>query len=383
MTSPVWSPRFTLTPSIVRGLLRIEAARALVDLTPLSPAAEAELRSRARVRSAHFSTFIEGNRLTLEEARRVIDDQQAEISGRERDVSEVRNYGSALSRAEEWAKMMLPLTETIICRFHRLAMTGRASRPTPLRKRQNAIRDAFDGYLVYLPPRPEDLPELIAALESWAEKAWSEGLAAPILAGLVHYQLATLHPFNDGNGRTARLCASFILHRGGYGLKGFSCLEEQHAQDRQSYYQGLSANSSYDYYEGRAEADLTPWLDYFVSSLAQSFEISLLEMAKFVKGRAQEPEALRRLDFRARRVLGLFAYKETITAPQAAAELGLSERTARNLLKAWVDDGWLQVANPSRRARAYSLSAEYRQYLGSLSAMKQGGEKNEQPLLRR
>jgi transposase len=106
-------------------------------------------------------------------------------------------------------------------------------------------------------------------------------------------------------------------------------------------------------------------------------------MAKFVKGRAQEPEALRRLDFRARRVLGLFAYKETITAPQVAAELGLSERTARNLLKAWVDDGWLQVANPSRRARAYSLSAEYRQYLGSLSAMKQGGEKNEQPLLRR
>ena len=383
MIAPAWSPRFTLTPSIVRGLLRIEAARALVDLTPLQPAAEAELRSRARVRSAHYSTFIEGNRLTLEEARQVIDNPQAEITGRERDVSEVRNYERALSRVEEWAEMMLPLTETIICRFHRLAMTGSASRPTPLRKRQNAVRDAFDGYLIYLPPRPEDLPELIAALESWAEEAWSEGLAAPILAGLVHYQLATLHPFGDGNGRTARLCASFILHRGGYGLKGFSCLEEQHAQDRQSYYQALSANSSYDYYEGRAEADLTPWLDYFVSSLAESFEISLLEMAKFVKGRAQEPEAIRRLDFRARRVLGLFAYKETITAPQAASKLGTSERTARNLLKDWVDDGWLQVANPSRRARAYSLSAEYRQYLGSLSAMKQGGEKNEQPLLRR
>jgi Fic family protein len=380
----IWSPRFTLTPSIVRSLMRIEAARALVDLTPLQPAAEAELRSRARVRSAHYSTFIEGNRLTLEEARQVIDDERAEISGRERDVTEVRNYGSALSRVEEWAEMMLPLTETIICRFHRLAMTGRASRPTPLRKKQNAIRDAFDGYLVYLPPRPEDLPELIAALESWAEEAWSEGLAAPILSGLVHYQIAAIHPFNDGNGRTARLCTSFILHRGGYGLKGFSCLEEQHAQDRQSYYQGLGANSSYDYYEGRAEADLTPWLDYFVSSMADSFEISLLEMAKFVKGRAQEePEELRRLDFRARRVMGLFAHKETITAPQVAAELGLSERTARNLLKNWVAEGWLVVANPSRRARAYSLSAEYRQYIGSLSAMPQGGEKNEQPLLRR
>ena len=54
MTSPTtWSPHFTLTPSIARGLMQIEAARALVDHTPLSPAAEAELRSRARVRAAH------------------------------------------------------------------------------------------------------------------------------------------------------------------------------------------------------------------------------------------------------------------------------------------------------------------------------------------
>jgi hypothetical protein len=41
-------------------------------------------------------------------------------------------------------------------------------------------------------------------------------------------------------------------------------------------------------------------------------------------------------------------------------------------------DGWLEVADPSRRGRAYSLSAIYRQYIGGLSAMNQGGEKNEQ-----
>jgi len=378
-SSPAWSPRFTLTPAIASGLMQIEAARALVDHTPLSPAAEAELRSRARVRAAHFSTFIEGNRLTLEEARQVIADERAEIAGRERDVSEVRNYWNALLRVEEWAEMMLPLTETLICRFHRLSMTGKSSRPTPLRKRQNAIRDAFDGYLVYLPPRPEDLPELIAALEIWAEEAWSKGLPAPLLAGLVHYQLATIHPFNDGNGRTARLCADFILHRGGYGLKGLLSLEEQHAQDLQRYYQALNVHSSYDYYEGRAEADLTSWLEYFVSTLAESFEIVLLETAKYMKERAQEePEDLRRLDHRARAVLDLFAKKETITAPEVAEELGLSERMARNLLKDWVKDGWLEVSNPSRSARAYSLSAKYRQYIGSLSAMPPGGEKNEQ-----
>jgi hypothetical protein len=66
---------------------------------------------------------------------------------------------------------------------------------------------------------------------------------------------------------------------------------------------------------------------------------------------------------------GLFAGKETITAPNVAKELGLSERMARNLLTGWVEDGWLEVANPSRRARAYSLSAKYRQYIESSSAM--------------
>jgi predicted transcriptional regulator len=70
------------------------------------------------------------------------------------------------------------------------------------------------------------------------------------------------------------------------------------------------------------------------------------------------------------------AQKEILTTSEVAGELGLSERMARNLLTDWVKDGWLQAANPSRRARAYSLSAKYRQYLGSLSAMTDGGKEN-------
>jgi hypothetical protein len=49
---------------------------------------------------------------------------------------------------------------------------------------------------------------------------------------------------------------------------------------------------------------------------------------------------------------------------------------ARNLLGIWVKEGWREIANPSRRARAYSLSAEYRQYIGSLSATPREEDKN-------
>ena len=379
MKAPSWSPRFTLTPAIARGLMQIEAARALVEHTPLPPSAQAELRAHARVRAVHYSTFIEGNRLTMSQAKAAIADANLQIAGRERDVSEVRNYWNALLRVEDWAQKKKPLTEELIKRLHALVEVGPRAKPTPYREGQNAIKNSSTGALIYLPPEAEDVPSLMASLVAWAAEAERSGLPAPLIAGLVHYQFVTIHPYYDGNGRTARLLATFILHKGGYGLNGFFSLEEHHARDLPGYYQALTTHPHHNYYFGRSEADLTPWLEYFISTLAVVFEAVRLTAQKCAfEGRQAEPEELRRLDHRERVVLGLFASKETVTAPQVAAELGLSERMARNLLKDWVKDGWLEVANPSRRARSYSLSAKYRQYIGSLSAIVREEENNEQ-----
>ena len=181
---------------------------------------------------------------------------------------------------------------------------------------------------------------------------------------VVDYQFVTIHPYYDGNGRTARLLATFILHKCGYGLNGFFSLEEHYARDLQGYYRALTVHPHHNYYFGREEADLTAWLEYFVSTLAEVFEAVRLKAERCgAEGHPIEPEAMRRLDHRARVVLGLFASNDRITAPQVASELGLSERMARNLLKGWVDDGWLEVADSSRRGRAYSLSAVYRHRL--------------------
>lgn len=374
-----WTPKYSITPSIARGLMQIEAARALVDHTPLAPSAQAELRAHARVLAVHYSTFIEGNRLTMSQAKAVMADAKVQIADRERDVSEVRNYWSALLRVEEWAEKKKPLAEELIQRLHALVEVGPRAKPTPYREGQNAIKNSSTGALIYLPPEAKDVPALMASLVAWADEAEKSGLPVPIIAALVHYQFVTIHPYYDGNGRTARLLATFILHKGGYGLNGFFSLEEHHARDLSGYYRALTVHPHHNYYFGRGEADLMPWLEYFISTLAAVFEAVRLSAQKCaVEGLEDEPDDLRRLDHRARVVLGLFAGKETITAPQVASELGLSERMARNLLKDWVEDGWLEVTNPSRRARSYSLSAKYRQYIGSLSAIVLGGEKNEQ-----
>ncbi|MBN2250972.1 MAG: Fic family protein [Candidatus Altiarchaeota archaeon] len=382
MTQPPWHPRYVITPAIARGLMEIEAARAVVDETPLPLAAEAELRHRARLRSTHHSTRIEGNRLTLAEAEEAISGR--EIEGRERDVAEVRNYWAALLRVEEWAAEKKPLSEELIRRLHALVTKGSGSgpesradegartrpKPTPYRDGQNVIRDSVTGAIVYLPPEAKDVPVLMAAMVRWAHQAEGEGLPVPLIAALVHYQFVTIHPYYDGNGRTARLLATFILHRGGYGLNGLFSLEELHSQDLEGYYRALATHPHHNYYEGREEADLTPWLEYFIETTAGVFRMAKDEALRSAReGGPTEPEELRRLDPRARAVLALFSKMEEIKTSDVAEALGLSRRMARVLINGWIEDGWLVVADPSKRGRSYELSAIYRQYIGRLSAM--------------
>lgn len=367
--SSIWQPRYTLTSGIAHGLMEIEAARAVVENTPLPPAVEADLRHRARVRSTHYSTRIEGNRLTLAQAEEVVETRKAHFHGRERDVREVRNYWGALLRMEEWAAKKAPLTEDLIRRLHALVEKGARARPSAYRDGQNVIRDSGSNAIVYLPPEARDVPQLMASLVTWFKRVEKENLPAPIAAGLVHYQFVTIHPYYDGNGRTARLLATFILCRAGYGLNGFLSLEEHHAKDLEDYYRSLAVHPHHNYYEGRDEADLTPWLDYFVKSVASVFQAVRVEALQCAgKGISVEPDGLRKLDRRARRVVALFSKQDRITTPEVAGVLGLSDRMARILVQGWVKDGWLVVTEASKRARAYGLSESYRQFIGNLSA---------------
>jgi Fic family protein len=362
-----WAPKFTITPAITRGLMKIEAAKAVVEHTHLPLTVREELRRRAMIRSTHFSTRIEGNRLTLAEAEAVIEGTKTQFPGRERDVREVNCYWNALLRVEEWAAKRLPLTEERIKKLHALIEKGPRARPTPYRTGQNVIRDSSSGAIVYMPPEAKDVPSLMLALVEWYKITEYDEIPVPLTAALVHYQFVTIHPYYDGNGRTARLLATFILHRGGYGLNGFFSLEEYHDRNISDYYNALSVHPHHNYYEGRSNTDLTPWVEYFIELLSSVFNVAREEaVSNSDKDLSQEPAALRRLDPRARRVLGLFLKKERIISADVAGILGISKRMARVLLKRWTEDGWLKVADPSRKGRSYILSAIYRQFIGNI-----------------
>jgi len=357
------SYRFDLTLEIVKYLQAIERVRETVRLTVLPPAVAEVLRTKANIRSTHYSTMIEGNRLTLKETEIVVQ-EGGQIPGRERDVREVEHYYQALQQMDAWVEGGQEITEERIKKLHAILYSGRSARPTPYRDGQNVIRED-GGDIVYMPPEPEDVPELMKELVTWVHKK-SNDLPIPVIAGVAHYQFETIHPFYDGNGRTGRMLTTWILYQAGYDLGKFYSLEEFYAQDLKSYYDALVTHPHHNYYFGRNEAEVTSWLAYFLKGMAVVFE----RVAEQVREQMIEEEIdkdaialLRSLGHRARRVLGMFASQDLIQSTEVASLLGISVRQTRTLLSRWVQDGWIIVVDPSRRGRKYKLASEYRELI--------------------
>ena len=227
-----FEPKVTITPRIANCLMRIEAARHAVEYLPITPSVLASLRESARLFSTHYSTMIEGNRLTQEQVTQVIEKQE-HFPGRERDEKEVLGYYAALAKVEQLAAGVAIVTEQHVQTLHTLVMAGGGSKvkPSVYRDGQNVIRDSRSKGIVYMPPEAKDVPGLMHDMVAWIKDSEVLELPCPIRAGIAHYQFATIHPYYDGNGRTARLLTTLVLHLGGYDLKGLYSLEEYYARN--------------------------------------------------------------------------------------------------------------------------------------------------------
>jgi Fic family protein len=354
----MFSPVYKITPAIAKALMSIEADRQAVADLPNDVTVLASLRETARLVSTHYSTQIEGNRLTQTQVKEAL--AGARFPGRERDELEVRHHYRALEEMERLAAEGKPLTEGQLRRIHGLVMTGQA-KPTPYRDGQNVIRNSRSREIVYMPPEAKAVPGLMAELVEWINQQLYKGdLPVPLIAALAHYQLATSHPYYDGNGRTARLLANLILHKAGYGLKGIYSLDEYYARNLTGYYEALTVGPSHNYHLGRAEADVTGFLAFFCEGMADAFSAVRAQAAKAAqRGAPDRAGQLRRLDPRERRLLVLFRRHGTATAAQIAEHLGLAQRTVVSLCRSWLKTGFLELKNPSRKNRSYRLGNSF------------------------
>src|SRR5882762_983447 len=148
-----FNPTFTIAPALASGLMRIEAVKQAIQTLPITPRVLAHLHETARLFSTHYSTMIEGNRLTQEQVAQVIGGDQ-HFPGRERDQDEVKGYYAALDEVEALAQTREKVSEAIVQKLHALVMGGGKTRvkPAPYRDGQNVIRDTRSKGIVYMPP---------------------------------------------------------------------------------------------------------------------------------------------------------------------------------------------------------------------------------------
>lgn len=359
-----FEPIYHISPAIAKYLMQIEAAKEKVGFLPVNPMVLNSLRETAKLYTTHYSTMIEGNRLAPEEVKEVLI-LKGHFPGRERDEREVKGYYAALAQLERYAYQNHSITENVIQTLHALAMGDGRSRvkPTPYRDGQNVIKDYSSGVIVYMPPEAADVPSLMRHMVAWIKE--NKELPCPIVAAIAHYQFATIHPYYDGNGRTARLLTTLLLHLGGYGLKGLYSLEEYYAKNLLGYYRAISIGPSHNYYLGRAESDITSWIEYFVSGMAFAFEKVVLQMARSRdKGESDYIALLRTLDPKQRKALELFKEYAVITSAQIGNLFGFKPRTNSALCKKWVESGFLEIVDPSNKTRKYKLARGYEQLLG-------------------
>lgn len=344
--------------------MRIEAAKEKAKYLPLTPMVLTSLRKTARLYTTHYSTMIEGNRLEPDQIEVVLN-SECHFPGRERDEYEVKGYYAALAQVEQWAAKSSSLTEKMIQTLHALVMHGgvvNKIKPTPYRDGQNVIRDGRTNIIVYLPPEAKDVPKLMRGMIDWINE--SQDIPYPIIAGIAHYQLATIHPYYDGNGRTARLITTLTLHINGYDLKGLYSLEEYYARNLGAYYEAISIGESHNYYMGRADTDITKWIEYFLEGMAVSFENVIQRMIEAdARGSSDQSYLMRKLDPKQRKLLPLFQEFEIVTAKQIGNLFGFKARTSTQLCKIWVENGFLKAVDLSKKGRKYKLSKLYEELL--------------------
>jgi Fic family protein len=259
-------PKYIITDRILSNISQIMAGKGIIEHSKIIPKWELKLKKEARIHNAHSSTSIEGNRLTLEQVAALAENK--EVTAAEKDKKEVLNYLRALDSIPEYSNKKAFNVELFL-KIHKTITDGTLRNKEDcgvFRNRQVFVgRRVFEGtsfkeIVEYMPPETKDVPRLVTEFLDWLNLEGTKEINPVILAGVVHYEIARIHPFIDGNGRTARLMASLILYKSGFDHRRFFALDDYYDENRSAYYGALKAVQ-------QNKGDITQWLEYFTEGV--------------------------------------------------------------------------------------------------------------------
>lgn len=264
----MFKPKFKYTDQMIGLLTRIAAAREVILHSPLIPRWEISLRRDAIIRSAHSSTSIEGNNLSLEQVSDLAAGRKIMVQRKDRE--EVLNYIHVLEKLDTLPQKGA-VTEAVIRKIQKMLMVNTLADAQDCgayrseRNKYVVVANRLTGEVSFRPPSNEELPGLMADYVKWINSDDARLLDPVVMAGTAHYEFARIHPFVDGNGRTARVIAALILRIRGFDTKQFFCLDDYYDMDRSEYYKALRTVHP-------QKREITRWLEYFIEGVAVSID---------------------------------------------------------------------------------------------------------------
>ncbi len=340
----MFNPKYTISDRITCDLADIE--RLTSELKQISIPAQVlvHIKTQCLVALTHFSTQIEGNKLSMEQVSGVI--EKKKTFGLVRDEKEVANYFYLLNHISTYMDAHSnTVNQTLILKCHSQMLRNivEKSGKSAFRDIQNAIYDAGTGHIVYLPPEAMDVEMLIDNLCHWL----NESNAHPIItAAIFHNQFVTIHPFIDGNGRCARFLSLYLLESKGYVWNEIVPVDRYYADDRLMYYQMLQQNYAHNYYYGRNETDFTQWIEYYIKGIKTMLHgtINHIELYK-------SQHIL--MNNRQSKIIIYLDKNKYITTSQYAKRFNISTRMATRDLKQLIEWETLSVIGKARATKYF------------------------------
>lgn len=185
------------------------------------------LHRENRVRTIHSSLAIEGNGLSLDEVTAVIDGRH--VAGKQTEIKEVRNAYEAYDRIMGFD----PYSVSDLLKAHKLMTDGLVKESGRFRSGNVGVFDG--GAVVHMGARPQFVPQLVEELFEWAK---GSELHPVLKSAVMHYEIETIHPFEDGNGRMGRLWQTLILAKWN-AVFAWIPMESVLYRNRQQYYEAI------------------------------------------------------------------------------------------------------------------------------------------------
>jgi len=270
---PSWEIDFncrlnTQDPEILSNVAKADALANVIRGIPLPPGVQQRINALNILRAVRGTTGIEGTELSETEVEQIMSAAPGEHilpPSRQRAEQEAKNAQEVMAFVADTLEQdpSHPVTEALIREIHRLTTEGidyPANEPGVYRN-----HPVHAG--TYVPPRTGDeVRRLTAQFVQWLNHGPPGGWPAAIRAIAAHFYLVSIHPFGDGNGRTARGLESFLLYQGGINARGFYSLANYYYQNRSEY------EAMLDEVRFRTNGDITPFIKFALRGLVTEQE---------------------------------------------------------------------------------------------------------------